>query len=58
MDDINTVEDLSKMVCGQSILSAEMHDDGLHLQLSSGPILIIAGYIAVGLYRPDKAVLN
>ena len=58
MDDLNTVEELSKVVSGQSILSAELHDDGLHFQLSGGPILIIAGYIAVGLYRPDKRDLN
>jgi len=48
---VDTIEDLSEEITGREILSAEVTDDGLHINLSDGNILIIVGVFNVGLLK-------
>lgn len=47
--ELNTIEDLVSVVKGSSIEGGEIHDDGLHLILSGGKIILIIGALAVAL---------
>ena len=44
---------------GATIVSSYVEDDeGMHLVLEDGRILIIAGMFTIGLYRVDRSTLN
>ena len=56
--DISTIEELVDLVKDQSILSGEINDDGLHIYLSNGNILLIIGALAVCLLEEQTGTLQ
>jgi hypothetical protein len=53
---IDTIEELSDVLKGQEIVSLEIYDDGLHLNIRNGQTLIIAGAVCVGLLEHDVTI--
>lgn len=53
---ISTIEELSEAVEGEVITSAEIHDDGFHLNLRNGQTLFVVGALAVCLLDPQKVL--
>jgi len=50
---IDTIEELSESICGKKIESVELNEDGLHLTIDDGSILVIAGGVCIGLIEPN-----
>lgn len=53
---LDTIDDLSDCVSGRQIESVETHDDGLHINLSDGQIIIIVGALGIGLLNDKVSI--
>ncbi len=53
---LDTIEELSKEVSGREVVSVDIYDDGLHLNLSDGKVLIILGAVGIGLLESPVTI--
>jgi len=58
MDDLSTVEEVMEHLSGAVIESGERTDDGMHVYLKDGRILVFMGDFVMGVLVADKRVMN
>jgi hypothetical protein len=58
MDDLNTVEEVMKHLAGAVIDSGARTDEGMHVYLKDGRILVFMGDFVMGVLVADKRVMN
>ena len=56
--DINTVEEVMEHLSGSVISSGERTDEGMHINLSDGRILVFVGDFVMGVMILDKRNLQ
>jgi hypothetical protein len=58
MDDLSTVEEVMEHLSGAVIESGERTDDGMHVYLKDGRILVFMGDFVMGVLVAEKRVMN
>lgn len=58
MNDLCTVEEVMEHLSGSVIDSGERTEDGMHVYLSDGRILVFIGDFVMGVLVADKRVMN
>ena len=58
MDDLTTVEEVMEYLSGSVIVSGERTDEGMHVHLKDGRILVFIGDFVMGVLVADERVLN
>jgi hypothetical protein len=58
MDELSTVEEVMEHLSGAVIESGERTDDGMHVYLKDGRILVFMGDFVMGVLVADKRVMN
>ena len=58
MDDLSTVEDVMQHLSGAVIDSGERTDEGMHVYLKDGRVLVFIGDFVMGVLVADKRVMN
>ena len=58
MDELSTVEEVMEHLSGAVIDSGERTDDGMHVFLKDGRVLVFMGDFVMGVLVADKRVMN
>jgi len=58
MDDLATVEEVMSYLSGSVIDSGARTDDGMHVYLKDGRVLVFIGDFVMGVLVADKRVMN
>ena len=58
MDELSTVEEVMEHLSGAVIDSGERTDEGMHVYLKDGRILVFMGDFVMGVLVADKRVMN
>jgi hypothetical protein len=58
MDDLSTVEEVMQHLSGAVIDSGERTDEGMHVYLKDGRVLVFIGDFVMGVLVADKRVMN
>ena len=58
MDELSTVEEVMQHLSGAVIDSGERTDDGMHVYLKDGRVLVFIGDFVMGVLVADKRVMN
>lgn len=58
MDDLTTVEEVMSYLSGSVIDSGARTDDGMHVYLKDGRVLVFIGDFVMGVLVADKRVMN
>ena len=58
MDELCTVEEVMEHLSGAVIESGELTDEGMHVFLKDGRILVFMGDFVMGVLVADKRVMN
>lgn len=58
MDELVTVEEVMTFLSGSVIESGERTDDGMHVYLKDGRVLVFIGDFVMGVLVADKRVMN
>jgi hypothetical protein len=53
---LDTIEELSNEVIGREVVSIDVYEDGLHLSLSDGKVLILVGAVGIGLLESPVTI--
>ena len=56
--ELNTVEEVMEHLSGSVISSVERTDDGMHVHLSDGRVLVFVGEFVMGVMVLDKSQLQ
>lgn len=58
MDDLATVEEVMEYLAGSEISGGERTDEGMHVYLKDGRVLVFIGDFVMGVLVADKRVMN